>query len=207
MADDIDKSLLQRLQALRASSATPERPSPAATPVSVDVIERAKTPTREEALADRLKRLRHRHDDNASAAGPSPAHAGAPPASAAEDKRHVASGAAAIATPLRPADADVVDDETDALFRTDDRTLEELLGDVVDGPPDPAAAREPRDEEVRALLEELSAAIPPDGEEADGPRQARDSDDDSEGERMRGEVDDVVARFQDEAELDAAQGR
>ena len=89
----------------------------------------------------------------------------------------------------------------DALFETDDQTLEELLGDV-DAAQEQAAPREPRDEDIKALLEQLSQSVPKDDE----PRVEEGHSDDSDGEQMNREVDDVVARFRDEAEVDAALG-
>ncbi|KAF4505673.1 hypothetical protein G6O67_007596 [Ophiocordyceps sinensis] len=191
MADDVEKSLLGRLQALRASSATPERP------VRVHVIERAKTPTRHDALATRLKRLR-------DGDGPcsSPSSAASPPANessaARERSRRQELGN----------DCDSDDDAAQALFRTDDDTLEELLGAHLDDQPSGHGASPipPGDDEVKALLEELAAAIPKHGQEgAKTTGWGKDGDsDDSDGEQMAEETDHVVARFQDEVELDTA---
>lgn len=94
------------------------------------------------------------------------------------------------------------DDAVDALFETDDQTLEELLGDV-DAAEEQRAPREPRDEDVKALLEQLSRSVP--GDDGTGPGEGHS--DDSDGEQMSREVDDVVARFRDEAEVDAALGQ
>ncbi|GJN75863.1 zinc finger, FYVE domain-containing protein [Purpureocillium lilacinum] len=193
MNDDIDKSLLDRLQALRGSSATPEKPP--APPINIDVIERAKTPTREEALADRLRSLRDRTESPSAPASKAPPRPSAPTPIAAAQRGQ----------PPRPEPAD---EDVDALFETDDRTLEELLGDV-NAEEQPPQTTEPRDEDVRALLEELSRSVPKDdGTEAQDERRDREEDgggdsDDSDGERMGREVDDVIARFRDEAEIEA----
>lgn len=94
------------------------------------------------------------------------------------------------------------DDDVDAMFQTDDQTLEELLGDVKPGE---GFQVEPDDEQVKALLEELASSIPQDVE--DDTRDAskdNDDSDDSDGEAMNKDVDDVIARFRDEVELEAA---
>ncbi|KAM4067294.1 hypothetical protein HRG_001270 [Hirsutella rhossiliensis] len=206
MADGVDSSLLSRLQALRASSATPELP---ALSISVDVIERAETPTREDALAARLKRLRDRDglSSSPSSAISSPAKKNSPTDVKPHLRnRHPPNDETPSPSQQQRGLSDD-DDNTDAeaLFRTDDDTLEELLGgDLDDQPPGHVAAPQPPgDDEVKALLEELAAAIPTDGEE--GPKD-RDSDD-SDGEQMTKETDDVIARFQDELELDTALGQ
>ncbi|KAK7397889.1 hypothetical protein QQX98_012740 [Neonectria punicea] len=174
MSDPVDKSLLDRLQALRGSSATSAPPQP--TKISVDLIQRQGTPTREDALAARLKSLR---DQDATSPAPS------------------------VAAPVKPSPKHGPDDddEIDAVFRTDDNTLEELLGDVS---PDEAFQPDPDDARVKALLEELAAAIPKD-DEAPSKEDAKGEDsDDSDGEAMKRDVDDVIARFRDELELEAA---
>lgn len=94
-----------------------------------------------------------------------------------------------------------MDDDDDAIFQTDDQTLEELLEDVGAGEDFTA---EPDEAKVKALLEELSRSVPPDDlspRRDDG--KNKDSDD-SDGEEMTREVDEVIARFKDEAEVDAA---
>lgn len=94
------------------------------------------------------------------------------------------------------------DEDVDLIFSTDDQTLEELLGDVSPDETTPTPAQDPSDEQVRALLEELSRAVPKDDDAGEGDT-AEDSDD-SDGERMQAKVSDVVAQFQDEAAVDAA---
>lgn len=87
----------------------------------------------------------------------------------------------------------------EALFRTDDDTLEELLGDMSAAP----LAREQDagddDDKVKALLEELSRSIPQDAEE-----KKEEESDDSDGEKMTTEADAVIARLRDEMEVEAA---
>ncbi|KND87328.1 Abscission/NoCut checkpoint regulator [Tolypocladium ophioglossoides CBS 100239] len=193
MPNDIDKSLLDRLQALRGSSATPERPAP--TQIQIDVIERAKTPTREDALAARLKSLRE--------------HAASPSSTPARDSPKTDESRSRSTSAQAPGNGDGVtareepgDDAVDAVFETDDQTLEELLGDV-DAAEEQPPPGEPRDEDVRALLEQLSQSVPKDHETGDHEGHS----DDSDGEKMNREVDHVLARFRDEAEVDAALGQ
>ncbi|OBS20482.1 hypothetical protein FPOA_06850 [Fusarium poae] len=169
MPNDLDKSLLDRLNALRGKSAGSEKP--VSTEIKVDLIERKKTPTREDTLAARLKSLRERSDE------PSP------PVSKSLE-------------PSKPKpQPEKADEEDEAMFQTDDQTLEELLGDVK---PEEGFSAEPDDAQVKALLEQLADAIPKDTEEK------QDDSDDSDGEAMNKDVDQVIARFRDEVEVEAA---
>ncbi|PFH57032.1 hypothetical protein XA68_15604 [Ophiocordyceps unilateralis] len=93
MADDKDKALRDRLQALRDSRTAPPT-----------TIVAAETGSREDALAARLKLLRHQHDASHVVRPPPP--------------------------PLVEGDTD--DEAADALLRTDDDTLEHLLGSEED---------------------------------------------------------------------------
>ncbi|KAH7155846.1 hypothetical protein B0J13DRAFT_234840 [Dactylonectria estremocensis] len=198
MSDPIDKSLLDRLQALRGGSAGPEPVAP--TKINVDPIERKKTPTREEALALRLKSLRDQDSTSPVPAKPSPKG----------DASSIAASAPARDAPKKSASEEQDDDDMDAVFQTDDQTLEELLGDV--GADDEEFKADPDDERVKALLEELAQAIPKGTEGGtresgkDG-KDGKDKDvdsDDSDDEGMQRDVDDVLARFRDELELEAA---
>ncbi|KAH6991206.1 heterokaryon incompatibility protein-domain-containing protein [Ilyonectria sp. MPI-CAGE-AT-0026] len=195
MSDPVDKSLLDRLQALRGGSATPDRTPP--TKINVDPIERKKTPNREEALALRLKSLRDQDSPSPVAARPPPQ---ADKSSTTASASPVPVRAAPKESPPAPDDGDI----DDAIFQTDDQTLEELLGDV--GPDDQFQA-EPDDERVKALLEELARAIPKDtegGMKEDGKNERDLDSDDSDNEDMKRDVDDVLARFRDELELENA---
>lgn len=160
-------------------------------PCSVDVIERAKTPTREDALAARLGRLRELSSANKS-----------PPAT----EQHPRPRHGYVSEEPQPQELQG-DDEADAVFRTDDDTLEELLGADLDRQPSPyaAATQHPSDDQVRALLEELAAAIPKD--ENEEPVIGGDPvSDDSDEEQITRETDEVIAKFQDELELDTGPG-
>ncbi|KAM0197840.1 hypothetical protein ACHAPI_004572 [Fusarium lateritium] len=182
MPNDLDKSLLERLNALRGNSAGPEKP--ASTEINIDLIERKKTPTREDTLAARLKSLRERGDEPSPQA-PKPTHQPQKPKSQP-------SKASKESVKLE-------DDEDDSMFQTDDQTLEELLGDVK---PEEGFQTEPDDAQVKALLEELADSIPKDTDKKD--KKDQHDSDDSDGEAMNKDVDEIIARFRDEAEVEAA---
>lgn len=117
------------------------------------------------------------------------------------------------------------DDLDDSVFQTNDSTLEQLLHGIdTEDPlalqrssipastaaPAPPESIEPNDEQVKALLEELSRSVPKGGtirsHGADQDEAGADqcSDDDSEGRRMADEADEVIARLKDETELHVA---
>ncbi|UKZ75282.1 hypothetical protein TrVFT333_002958 [Trichoderma virens FT-333] len=218
MPEDIDNSLLERLQALRGSSsgASPGRAAPikydipgaGCTPrnqepksslkscrFSVDVIERSKPATREDTLAARLKSLRDRDDGSPKTEKVIPA------ASPASLGSHPAKAQDAASTEKSAGLGD--GDDVDLMFSTDDQTLEELLGDVS---PDENPVQEPSDEQVKALLEELSLSVPKDDADEDENENKAGDSDDSDGEQMQKKVNDILAQFKDEAELEAALG-
>ncbi|KAF4975161.1 hypothetical protein FZEAL_8016 [Fusarium zealandicum] len=195
MPNDVDKSLLDRLQALRGGSARPEKT--AATHINVDLIERRKTPTREDSLADRLKSLRNKDDASPSAPRVSPRAARS--SQPAPESHPTPSPLAERASKSDPCKIDDEDD-VDAMFQTDDQTLEELLADVK---PDEGFQAEPDDAQVKALLEELASSVPQDTE-GDGKEKDKEDSDDSDGEAMNRDADEVIARFRDEAELEAS---
>jgi hypothetical protein len=104
----------------------------------------------------------------------------------------------------------------EAAFRTDDATLEELLGDIgASVPPSDMSGSKDQvgddDAKVRALLEELSHSIPQDsvserkqGGDEDHEKKGDDDSDDSDGEKMTTAADAVIARLRDEMEVEAA---
>ncbi|KAM0524122.1 hypothetical protein ACHAPE_001378 [Trichoderma viride] len=201
MPGDVDKSLLERLQALRGSSSGA---SSQAAPItfSVDVIERSKPATREDTLAARLKSLRAQ-DGSASSPGQKSletekaATSVIPPPSSSESRPAKAGNEASKEKPAELEDGD----DADFMFSTDDQTLEELLGDVS---VDENLVTEPSDEQVKALLEELSLSVPKDDEDEEGhEKETAEDSDDSDGERMQTKANDVIARLKDEIELEA----
>lgn len=88
--------------------------------------------------------------------------------------------------------------DPDSLFQTNDNTLEELLADEDLEPV--SAAKDPADDEVTKLLEQLANDVPKGS--ADDEIMHGDDSDDSDGEAMNNEVDDVIARYRDELEVE-----
>ncbi|OAR02850.1 hypothetical protein LLEC1_04643 [Akanthomyces lecanii] len=206
MAEDVDKSLLERLQALRGgpggtqSSQSPQK-------INIDVIERAKAPSREDALTARLRSLRE------GSATPEPEGQRAPPKPTPRAVR-VSSGnhSPSIATASSLQRGDDGDEDIEHVFETDDDTLQELLADVTpDEELGAAGTHEPSDEQVKALLERLADEIPKDTDSPSAHKEGEDheldSDDDSDSEATRRKVNDVVEQYQDEAELEASPSR
>ncbi|PHH63056.1 hypothetical protein CDD81_6301 [Ophiocordyceps australis] len=177
MPHDTEQSLLDRLQALRGSNTSCRRPAPAKVPV--DLIERQRTPTRDDALAARLKRLR----DESSA----------PQAPIGSPRRQT--------PPLDSSKQSALPSDTaqdaDVALQTDDGMLEELLseGEGIHAQPGPhlPAIKDP---DVRALLHDLAHSPSHQG-------QLQGDSDDSDAPQAKREVDQVIARFRDEIELDS----
>ncbi|OAA62280.1 hypothetical protein ISF_05289 [Cordyceps fumosorosea ARSEF 2679] len=202
MVNDVDKSLLDRLQALRGGPGG-SQPSQAPQSIKVDVIERLKTPSREDALAARLRSLRE------GSATPEPEGQRPSPKPAAQRAPGPSIKQAPIALDASD-ERSHQEQNIDNVFETDDDTLQELLADVSLDEDLGAApgAYEPSEEQVKALLEQLANDIPKDtnapSERRNGSDDEPDSDD-SDGEAMKRKVKDVMERYQDEAELEAAQ--
>lgn len=173
------------------------------------MIERSKPATREDTLAARLKSLRAQ--DGGSSPGPGQKALGTEKGAASvmpslslsslsESRPTKAGDAASQEKPAELGDGD----DAEFMFSTDDQTLEELLGDV--GPGD-IPVTEPSDEQVKALLEELSLSIPKDEADEEGKEKEAEDSDDSYGEHMQTKANDVIARLKDESELEAALGK
>lgn len=169
------------------------------------MIERSKPATREDTLAARLKSLRAHDGGSASSPGQGSLETeksaiSVAPQALSGSRTAKAGNAASQEKPAQPEDGD----DTEFIFSTDDQTLEELLGDVS---PDENPVTEPSDEQVKALLEELSLSVPKDDADEEGhEKRAEDSDDDSDGERMQTKANDIIARLKDEIELEATLG-
>ncbi|KAM0282346.1 hypothetical protein ACHAQH_003025 [Verticillium albo-atrum] len=198
-----DKSLLDRLNALKGGSGSGPGSDANNSPLSVDRsanalnisigIEAAKPPSREDALAARLRSLRNTPDretppaaSQASNSTPKPKQASTPPPQVQEQPHDV-----------------------DPLLQTDDQTLEELLQDEDPGA-DPRWTYDPKAESARveALLDELSKGVPqqvdrPAGGKDDPESKSRDADEDTDGEEMNRDVEALLAQALDEAELNA----
>ncbi|KAH8718890.1 Abscission/NoCut checkpoint regulator [Beauveria bassiana] len=212
MVNDVDKSLLDRLQALRGGPAGGQ-PSQAPQNIKVDVIERAKTPSREDALTARLRSLREGSatpEPERQRASPNPAAATAAaapqPAPTISEKQNSTTLPAASSN-KKYQEEEEEEEVFEHVFETDDDTLQELLADVTPDE-DPgggvSGAHEPSDEQVRALLEKLADDIPKDLSDPQPTHDHElDSDNDgSDSEAMRRQVKDVVERYQDEAGME-----
>ncbi|KAI1484645.1 hypothetical protein F5X96DRAFT_683434 [Biscogniauxia mediterranea] len=217
-----DKTLLERLNALKPSSINIDAP---AKPAPALAIEPAKPQSREDALANRLKNLREQSSDNKLAASPALAllHQDgdtiAPSAVVRATQPRLSSDGPHQGTAVLPtatSSALPAADDVDPLLETDDQTLEELLADLSSDQDwlDSVAAEEEEYQRVTSLLEELGKA-PTTGEnqaESDtahksGHDGGRDEDDDddseddnSEGDAMTRETDMVLAQAVDEAD-------
>lgn len=170
-------------------------------------IERSRPPSKEDALAARLRSLRNTPEREEPS--PSRHFKVSQPAAARKDEK----------------DEDEEEKREDPFLETDDQTLEELLldEDSSSGAPawaaaDASTAVEP--DRVEALLGELSRDLPSsppkdpdqstksasgeaDLERRDTEEQERDPHEDSEGEDMSRDVDKLMAQFLDQAKLDA----
>ncbi|KXH66605.1 hypothetical protein CSAL01_05278 [Colletotrichum salicis] len=177
-----DKSLLDRLSALKGGSpgVSMDRSSNALN-VSLTGIEPAKPPSREDALAARLRSLRN-----------TPEREVPPPQQTAK-----------VTTPASSR-LEAGDDDVDPLLQTDDQTLEDLLSDEdFGGSPQQWQSHSTNDEsaKVNALLEELSktSVDPSRGNGRDGSADGQDDDDDSDDGEMGREVDDLLSQAVEEA--------
>ncbi|KAG5969327.1 hypothetical protein E4U58_001507 [Claviceps cyperi] len=194
MSEGIDKSLLDRLQALRGAGSSPEKAeSPINITTKVDVIERARTPAGGDILAARLKSLREQADSPRSSQG-TPCKSEIANLTASLPRTN------SIARSSGPNDLDREHGyDEDALLETSDQALEEMLAEDLDlspmAPTQPAHENkneaEVQDEQaIKALLEQLSALVPTDT-----------YSDDSDGETMTRETNTLIAQYKDEADL------
>ncbi|KAI2472571.1 hypothetical protein F4781DRAFT_383211 [Annulohypoxylon bovei var. microspora] len=211
-----DRSLLDRLNALKPSTVNLD---PSSKTIAASTIEPAKPLSREDALSERLKSLRNQPsnkvhptygsgvDDEGGSIVTAPLNLTSQPQTKPK------SPDANISAP-EISSAEEVDDDADPLLYTDDQTLEELLADLQSDQAwlDEVVAEEEEHRRVTALLDELGKASsdkegPDDTTE---PKTGHDdgdeenSDDDSDGERMTHEADDILAQAADEAGLEKA---
>ncbi|KAF6820823.1 zinc fyve domain containing protein [Colletotrichum sojae] len=220
-----DKSLLDRLNALKGGShgVSLDRSSNALN-VSLTGIEPAK-PSREDALATRLRSLRNtpEREEPPARQQQTPKSAGQHhPATRLSETASLLpatpSGGFHTAAPPQPRttpsigdplSAPTTSDDVDPLLQTDDQTLEDLLADAdLQFDQDPQQwGFDPKDEsaKVNALLEELSKASPtqnaPENEGSSGGEKSREHDDDSDGEEMARKVETLFSQALDNAAL------
>ncbi|OTA92524.1 hypothetical protein M434DRAFT_396396 [Hypoxylon sp. CO27-5] len=210
-----DRSLLDRLNALKPSTVNLDPSSPKS--LAASTIEPAKPLSKEDALSERLKSLRNQSDNRV--------HATSGPESTRRDGDTITSSPTQISQPPsgpKSPNTDIsapqviseeTNDDADPLLFTDDQTLEELLADLESDQPwlDQVAAEEEEHRRVTALLRDLgdTSRISEDPESDPKSKEAthdtgdeHSSDDDSEGEQMTREADDILAQAVDEAELE-----
>ncbi|KAI1089919.1 hypothetical protein F5B19DRAFT_355006 [Rostrohypoxylon terebratum] len=206
-----DRSLLDRLNALKPSTVNLDPPSKT---IAASTIEPAKPLSREDALSERLKSLRNQSGSNSDSArstdgsGVDVARGGTstsfrPP----QPQAGLNSG---VSAPEGPATKEENGDDIDALIDMDGETLEDLLADL-EGDQEwvEQMVAEREHQRVTELLEELGKASS-DPDETPETKTDRDdseegsSDDGSEGDHMTREADDILVRAIDEAELEKA---
>ncbi|KAJ3557908.1 hypothetical protein NPX13_g9832 [Xylaria arbuscula] len=171
----------------------------------MSTIERAKSPSREDALTARLKSLRSQASRSTDTTT-SPRHrqpvsetiqpgsAGGLPTGSKSDIQQATT-------------TDQVTDDGDLLLYTDDQTLEDLLADLRsdDAWLDEVAAKEEEHQRVTALLTELGKSPEmPNHQKTSVTDGGITSDDDSDGDVMIKEVDSVLAKAKDEVEWENA---
>lgn len=171
--------------------------------MSIDLIERKRTPTREESLTARLKSLREQTEAS------SPVVSSKAPTSYVAPQQPSASQQSSDVPQKSIESVHKSEDDVETAFQTDDKELEELLGDIDTSE---TFSAEPSDDQVKALLDELEKSIPKDT--APGTKEAEhvpdrwtdqepDSDD-SDGDDMTRDADEVVAKLRDEMEVEAS---
>ncbi|KAI0149868.1 hypothetical protein F4776DRAFT_603607 [Hypoxylon sp. NC0597] len=215
-----DRSLLDRLNALKPSTVNLDPSSPKS--LAASTIEPVKPLSKEDALSERLKSLRNQSDNKVNATpSPEATHGDgdtiitSSPTQISQPPSGVKSPNTVISAPQ--VSSEETNDDADPLLFTDDQTLEELLADLESDQPwlDEIAAEEEEHRRVTALLEELGDAtrisedpeLDPKAKEANRDNgDEHSSDDNSEGEQMTREADDILAQAVDEAELEKPSG-
>ncbi|KAI0906811.1 hypothetical protein F4823DRAFT_605470 [Ustulina deusta] len=203
-----DKSLLERLNALKPSSVSLiSTPSSNSNPVSA--IERANSPSTEDALTARLKSLRNQVSGSIDIAASDQGHGVSEPTQPRRARQTGSPAGSRFGVQHAPTSNQGTDD-VEPLLYTDDQTLEELLADLRsdDAWLDEIAAEEEEHRRVTTLLTELSksssaSAVP--GKQGTSHEYGGDSsDDDSEEEIVTKEADSVLAKAMDEVEWEKA---
>ncbi|KAI1807007.1 hypothetical protein F4811DRAFT_560039 [Daldinia bambusicola] len=218
-----DRTLLERLNALKPSTVNLSPSSNISRSVAASTIEQAKPLSKEDALSERLKSLRNqtanktnttspgpeinrREKENTTTSSPSPK----PPSQPLPNPESSGTGVDAA----QSSSTENVNGDEDPLLYTDDQTLEELLADLEsDQQWVEEVLAEDEHRRVTALLHELgdSAKVTDDLEKDSNSKKSHDeddgessSDDDSDGERMTRETDEILAQTVDEVEHDKA---
>ncbi|KAK9769724.1 hypothetical protein SCAR479_13610 [Seiridium cardinale] len=217
-----DKNLLDRLNALKPSTVKLDNPS---TFVPTLAVETTEPVSREDGLSDRLKSLRNQADSSLPAtkeAKADPRNTRLPTHEVAQPQDSPAAAGTGIDSSAQPAieiSGPLVyqeEDGTDPFLDTDEQTLEELLADLgsdeqwlEEVADEVSRSKDEEHRRVTALLEELGKVslqeqynhTPHHQEDQDG---GSDSDDDSDGERVKREAENVLSQAVDEMEWEKA---
>ncbi|KAI1743265.1 hypothetical protein F4680DRAFT_445142 [Xylaria scruposa] len=202
-----DRSLLERLNALKPSSVSLTSPPPSELNPKA-TIERAQPPSQEDALTARLKSLRNQGSESIDSTSTSQERG------VKESTQPLSiRGIGPLTRESEKQQAVQVTDDVDPLLYTDDQTLEELLADLRldEDWLDEVAAEEEEHQRVTALLTELGnhSAVSAEADENTGQNSSQEgsegnSDDDSEEEIITTEADSVLAKTLDELEWEKA---
>ncbi|KAI0533685.1 hypothetical protein GGR58DRAFT_98200 [Xylaria digitata] len=182
-----DKSLLERLNALKPSSVGLVSPSSSKSN-RTSTIERAGSPSREDALTARLKSLRSQVSESIGSAATDQGHGVGDSTKPRPAKQSRSPTGSELGIQQRLTSLQATGD-VDPLLYTDDQTLEELLEDLRSDETwlDEVVAEEEEHQRITTLLTEL--------------KDSEDSDDnDSEGESLETEIGSVLAKAIDEVE-------
>ncbi|KAI3393259.1 hypothetical protein diail_4518 [Diaporthe ilicicola] len=216
MAHSGDRSLLDRLNALKPTSVNLDRSSNALS-IPAPGIQSAEPLSREDALSERLRSLRNRRDHSSEPGDPPPPYT----ASSATRAQPPPSTAAGVTGPATHGDAAARgqpggDEEAPEGGSQSSGEYDHYLEDVLqplDLEHEDESESEGEDEgegsrRVEDLLAKLRAdpgaqpPLPPDSKPDNPNAKEEESDDDSEGEAMSREVENVFARAMDELELE-----
>ncbi|KAI1459507.1 hypothetical protein F4805DRAFT_420518 [Annulohypoxylon moriforme] len=203
-----DRSLLDRLNALKLSTVSLDPPSKT---IAASTIESAKPLSREDALSERLKSLRNQSSNNAQNTSGSGVNDGSgrvsttPSSPQPQPQLNVKSPDVKISASEVPAKEEENDEEMDSLLEMDEDELEAFLSN-------PEAEAEwvngvlAEDEHRKAtkLLEELGKADGGPGAKTDHDGSGEGNSDDSDAEYMTREVEIILDQAADEVDLEKA---
>ncbi|KAJ0122423.1 zinc fyve domain containing protein [Diaporthe amygdali] len=214
MAHSSDRSLLDRLNALKPTSVNLDR-STNALSIPATGIQSAEPLSREDALTERLRSLRNRRDHLAESGDPPPPYTATsatgeqPPPSTSARVTGIVSHGDAAGRKHSGGDEDAPDGGSQSSGEYDhyfDDVLQplDLEDEEESGPEGDVSEDSKRVEDLLAKLRADPGAQPPLPAESkpDEPRAKDESDDDSEGEVMSREVENYIARTMDELKLD-----
>jgi hypothetical protein len=173
-------------------------------------IERATPPSKEDALAARLRSLRNQQDGvdgrtsrTHGAGQPPPIHSPKQGDSLRAGSTTASASSQSIQHRVTPGPTGDIGDSFDPLLQTDDQILQELLGDVsVEDQTQWSVDPGKDSQKVADLLDELSKATPATDPRSFGQEEVKDGDDDSEAGDMAREVEAEISKALDAARSD-----